>query len=469
MEISEIKQRLNIQTVLKYYGLQPDRNGMLKCPFHADDTASMKVYPNTDTFNCFGCGKNGDQIEICVLKEGSRHKGILKATELAGEVKQVNHKPKQQENQPKQNHTETLTKFFAYFQNNLNHPVAVKPKEYLKSRNLNYESLEVGYNSGQFHHRGKLSEPDLQACINAGLLVPYNGKTPNANGTTYTAFAKDCIIFPIKDKAGNIISLYGRSITNNDKSLSAEGSPKAGKHYYLKDRQGLYPGYPEPETTRLILTEAIIDAATLLQIGAAGGNPEERSESGITSITKRFSILALYGTNGFTDEHREAIKALKHLKEIILFFDGDDPGRKAVTKLESELKEHVPGVSISYIETPEGEDINSLLQGHEPEIFTHLLENRKPFLLVENTVEETEEKSEPLPEPPRATGKLNPKNPEFITFTTDELQIIILGGINLQQLDRLRITLKISRTDTALGGTGTYNPLHSIRHTLDLY
>jgi DNA primase len=235
-----------------------------------------------------------------------------------------------------------------------------------------------------------------------------------------------------------------------------------------------------------------------LQIGAEGGtgtkwssaepNPDGRSESGITGITKRFSILALYGTNGFTDEHRQAIKALEHLKETVLFFDGDGPGRKAATKLESELKELVPGVSISYIETPEGEDINSLLQGHEEEIFTHLLENRKPFLLPEPTegssrptgvtTEEAEEKSDTLPEPQveqseipeterigkpaRAQTKLNIKNPEFITFTTNELQIIILGGINLQQLDRLRITLKISRADTN-------DPLHSIRHTLDLY
>ncbi len=445
MEIQDIKQRLSIYTVLKHYGLQSDKNGMVKCPFHADDTASMKIYDKTNTFNCFGCGKNGDVIEFIQLKENcSKHEAILKATELAGEIKpsdsyRKNNNPKQQESQPKQNknHTETLTKFFAYFQNNLNHPVAIKPKEYLKSRSINYELLEVGYNSGQFHHRGKLDEADTKACVDAGLLIPYKGSVPNANGTTYTAFAKDCIIFPIKDKAGNIVSLYGRSITNNDKS----------KHYYLKDRQGLYPNYPEPETTRLILTEAIIDAATLQQI---------------TSITKRFSILALYGTNGFTDEHREAVKALKHLKEIILFFDGDDPGRKAITKLESELKELVPGISISYIETPEDEDINSLLQGHEPEIFTHLLENRKLFLLVENNEEEAEEKSEPLPEPPRTTGKLNTKNPEFITYTTEELQIIILGGINLQQLDRLRITLKISRTDTN-------DPLHSIRHTLDLY
>src|SRR3989304_6877596 len=133
MEIHEIKSRLSIYTVLKHYGLQPDRNGMVKCPFHADDTASMKIYPQTNTFNCFGCGKNGDVIEFIQLKENcSKHEAILKAAELAGEVKPINNSPKQRENQSKQNqnHTETLTKFFAYFQNNLNHPVAVKPKEY---------------------------------------------------------------------------------------------------------------------------------------------------------------------------------------------------------------------------------------------------------------------------------------------------------------------------------------------------
>jgi len=193
MEIQEIKQRLSIHTVLKYYGLQPDKNNMLKCPFHVDDTASMKIYPNTNTFNCFGCGKNGDQIEFCTLKEGSKHKGLVKATELSGDIKPINGKPKPQKSQPKQNHTEILTKIFSYFQNGLNSSVAKKPKEYLQSRNLNHELLELGYNSGQFHHRGKLEAKEQEACINAGLLIPYNGSVPNANGTTYTAFAKDWI------------------------------------------------------------------------------------------------------------------------------------------------------------------------------------------------------------------------------------------------------------------------------------
>jgi len=437
MEIQDIKARLNIQTVLKYYGLQPDKNGMLKCPFHTDDTASMKVYLNTNTFNCFGCGKNGDQIEFCTLKEGNKHKGLLKATELSGNIQPINNKPKQPNGKPKENHTEILARIFESFKNGLQSPISKRPKEYLQQRNLDLTKLEIGYNSGQFHHHNKLPEADQTACIKAGLLIPYNGSVPNGSGTTYTPFAKDCIIFPLKDKSGNIVSLYGRSITNNDKS----------KHYYLRDRSGLYPSYPSPNTTTLILTEAIIDAATLLQI------PE---------ITAEYEILSCYGTNGLTEEHRTAIKQLQRLEEIIFFFDGDKAGTDAIKKYQEEFLTELPGVKLTAVETPQNEDINSLLQGHESEIFTHLLNERKSFLLSEVLTEETSIKKEKMTETVITTGKLNTRNPEFITYTTDELQIIILGGINLQQLDRLRITVKISRTDTG-------DPLHSIRHTLDLY
>ncbi len=431
MEIQEIKQRLSIQTVLKHYGLQANRNNMLSCPFHADDKPSMKIYPNTNTFNCFGCGKNGDQIEFCTLKEGSKHKGLLKATELTGDIKPINGKPKPQKSQPKENHTEILTKIFSYFQNGLNSSVAKKPKEYLQSRNLSHELLELGYNSGQFHHRGKLEAKEQEACINAGLLIPYNGSVPNANGTTYTAFAKDCVIFSLKNKQNQITSLYGRSIIDN----------KNAKHYYTVNRTGLYPGYPKQATTRLILTEAIIDTATLLQI---------------QEITNQYELLSCYGTNGLTEEHKQAIKELQYLQEIIFFFDGDKAGNEAIEKYQKELSELLPGIKLSKVETPEGEDVNSLTVAYDNEIFTHLLENRKDLFLL------TEKEEERKPEPPRITAKLNTRNPDFITYTTEELQIIILGGINLQQIDRLRITLKISRTDTN-------DPLHSIRHTLDLY
>lgn len=452
MEIQEIKTRLSIEAVLNRYNLKPDKHHKICCPFHQEKTPSLVIYPKTSTWYCFGCGATGDSIQFIEMYEKcTKHEALLKAQDFIGMPPVQNPRPRPeklelpQPPQAPEERTAILTKIFESFKNGLNHPVSVKPKEYLKSRNLNPELLEMGYNSGQFHHRGGLSEADKQACINAGLLIPYAGSVPNANGTTYTAFAKDCIIFPLKNKQGQIISLYGRSITNNDKS----------KHYYLKDRQGLYPGYLKPETTRLILTEAIIDAATLLQV------PE---------IATGYSILACYGTNGLTSEHLQAIKELQSLEEIIFFFDGDKAGRDAIQKYREEFLHELPGIKLSAVETPENGDINSLLQGHNPEILTHLIENRSPLFLLN----EFEQNQEPRAKNQENTGsvqahdrasqagKLNTRNPEYITYTTEELQIIILGGINLQQLDRLRITVKISRTSTG-------DPLYSIRHTIDLY
>jgi DNA primase len=43
-------------------------------------------------------------------------------------------------------------------------------------------------------------------------------------------------------------------------------------------------------------------------------------------ITEKYEVLSCYGTNGFTGEHKAAIKELANLQEIIIFFDGDKTG-----------------------------------------------------------------------------------------------------------------------------------------------
>jgi hypothetical protein len=53
MTIPEIKSQLPILTVLASYGLEPGKGNALKCPFHADGKASMKIYPETNTAYCF--------------------------------------------------------------------------------------------------------------------------------------------------------------------------------------------------------------------------------------------------------------------------------------------------------------------------------------------------------------------------------------------------------------------------------
>ena len=88
-------------------------------------------------------------------------------------------------------------------------------------------------------------------------------------------------------------------------------------------------------------------------------------------------MLALYGTNGLTSEHLEAIIELKELEEIILFFDGDQAGNEAIEKHSKLLNELLPIIiTISKVTTPENEDINNLVQLYEPEILNHLIENR---------------------------------------------------------------------------------------------
>ncbi len=57
----EVKAAVDINTAAEYYGLNVRKDTTL-CPFHAEKTASMKLYH--DHFYCFGCGEHGDVIKL---------------------------------------------------------------------------------------------------------------------------------------------------------------------------------------------------------------------------------------------------------------------------------------------------------------------------------------------------------------------------------------------------------------------
>ena len=85
MQISEIKDVLSIKTVLDHYQIKVNSNKHCKCPFHKDDKPSMKIYADTNSYHCFGCGKTGDVIQFIQDKEGcSKHQAIIKAKGLVG-------------------------------------------------------------------------------------------------------------------------------------------------------------------------------------------------------------------------------------------------------------------------------------------------------------------------------------------------------------------------------------------------
>ena len=57
-----VKERVPLPEAAAFYGLPPNRSGMIRCPFHEDHHPSMKL--NDRYFFCFGCGATGDVVEL---------------------------------------------------------------------------------------------------------------------------------------------------------------------------------------------------------------------------------------------------------------------------------------------------------------------------------------------------------------------------------------------------------------------
>lgn len=395
MEIAEIKAQLPIQTVLNHYNLTPDRNNRLCCPWHHDKTPSLQIYPKTNTYTCFSSNcdaGSGDQIEMIQrMEKCTKHEAIQKAKVLLGQNIPSDGRTgvKKQEQKPTNNLGEIFTKLKS------NYKKSQKAQVYAKSRLI--EDLKTGYNGGSFPH------------------------------------LKNCLVFPLRNPIGEIVSFYGRSIIGTDKN----------KHYYLKGRSGLYPNHPSQNTETLILTESIID-----------------------SLHIEGEVLAMYGTNGLTVEHIDAIKSLEKLKEIILFFDGDEAGDAAIQKVGKKLSEIKQEIKISYVETPRDTDINNIVVNHPDTyqtIIQDLIKNRKELIFsIESSVEQERVRippfiqdgaeSEPIP-------KLNTTNKHNLKYKTETAIYSIKGGITKNSLDAMKVTLVIEIE-------GSYR---KSRNKLDLY
>lgn len=343
MEIPEIKQQLTIGQVLDHYGLKADKNNMLCCPFHADKTPSLQIYPTTNTFCCFSSNckaGTGDVIEfIRLMEKGTKRAAILQAKSLIGQADRSG-QAGEKKNTPV-DHALTRTAILAKFLEGCRKGMAASERArlYATERGLDWQTLKVGFSSEKVPEAWNKAYKESAAAI--GLVV-------KSEDGRYLPRFRNCLVFTLQNAQGQPVSIYGRGL---DKG-----------HYYLPGaHQGLYPEYPGAETKKLILTEAVIDAGTLCQE---------------VKITSNHAVLACYGTNGFTAEHEQVISELKHLEEVILFFDGDEAGREGAKKVADKVKELRKGITISVVNTPEGEDVNSLAQGHDQEIFLHLLQAR---------------------------------------------------------------------------------------------
>ena len=378
MTIAEIKDQLPITAVLAHYGLEPTTTGSLACPFHVDEKASMKIYPETNTAYCFAGGCDVESVDvidfILHMEKCDKRTAILKAKEMIG---QPVTKPVASNVAPPTEPLDVKAIYAASLKTMQTHTTA---QAYCLDRGLKWwDFLGVGYKSR---------------------------KTPDKWG-------RGCILLPLKDRENNTVSLYGRAI-------------KGSGHYYTADRRGLYPYYPDPVTRTLVLTESILDAASI-----------RREDLGLDC----YAILALYGTNGLTAEHRTVITELKDLREIILTLDGDEAGRKATTALATQLHELRPGLKITTVNLPDGEDVNSITAGMTDLVaeFGGLLDAR---IVIAPPVPAMAPATAPAP-------TLNTANPHNLIYRSGLASYEIKGGVRYaaKDLDCLKITVVIINSE----------------------
>lgn len=103
--IAQVREANRIEDVLNESGVKLKGNKAL-CPFHQENKPSLQVYPKTDSFYCFGCGKGGDIFTFIMMIESvsfveavkilAKRKGI-ELPEFSEEDKQEVEKQKRRE------------------------------------------------------------------------------------------------------------------------------------------------------------------------------------------------------------------------------------------------------------------------------------------------------------------------------------------------------------------------------------
>jgi len=269
-----------------------------KCPFHDDKDPSLHVNLKGRSWlwHCFGCDAGGDILKYVMLKHG------LSFNEAVGRLL-----PHRKSNGAPIRERRALELVADYY-----HKILLenkKAQDYLVSRGLWDPALIKEYRLG-FSDGTLPRDPDLMTELKVtGILNEKAGE-----------FFRDCIVFPIEDKDGKVVSFYGRNI-------------KRPGHLYLKGpHKGVFNQRRALTAKSIAITESIIDALSLIKLGLK-------------------DTVALYGTQGFTDEHYELLSR-PLVEETVLVLDNDPSGRRCEKSLLEKLPSGIP--KITALRIPEG-------------------------------------------------------------------------------------------------------------------
>ncbi len=402
-EIDTIKSYVDVAPFMQASGVELTRNGRGYkgyCPFHEDNkTPSLSVTPGKNLWQCFGCGKGGDIIEFVQLFDRVDFKAAVEklATYLPGADLDTGKAKKPIKKEPKEHkpltpaNTKILSRVIDFYHTAFCEDP--RGREYLKNRGIADTKIladhKIGLSCGTLLNVLP-DEGDIKEQLQEIGVLNDKGKE----------HFYGCITFPLHDLAGNPAGIYGRRIMG-----------KGADHLYLPGpRRGIFNRQAAKASKQIILTEAVIDAATLVS-------------NGITNT------IPCYGVNGLTDDHISLFKQ-HDTEKIHVCFDNDDSGNRGREAVTTRLREE--GLIVVAATLPESDDINEffILTAHAKERFEELL------LPVNNGQQKQAVKEEKNPTPTDESTT----TAEGITYTKEK-RLYEVRGISKTN-NKLKATVK---------------------------
>lgn len=319
--IEQLKSYNDLVTVMSSY-VDLKRRGrgyVCLCPFHSERTPSCTVYPDNQSFFCFGCGAGGDVITFVRRIENLEY--IEAVRFLAGRAGLT--LPEDAGNDDlarlKAEVLEINREAARFYHGLLLSPAGERGMTYLLERGLS-EKMITRYGLGfapedwstLYRHLRKQGYTDEQQ-ITAALAA--RGK----KGTLYDQF-RNRVIFPIIDLRGNVIGFGGRLLSGDGpKYLNSSDTvvfKKSRNLFSLNFAKGAKAAQAGGER-RLILAEGYMDVIAIYQAGF-------------------HNVVATLGT-ALTKEQARLMS--QYADDVIIAYDADQAGQTATHKAISLLGE----------------------------------------------------------------------------------------------------------------------------------
>lgn len=347
--IMQLHDRNEIVDLIGSY-VQVRRRGRIYtglCPFHNEKTPSFTVYPDTQSFYCFGCGTGGDAITFIKLRENLEYIEAVKLLAARAGMTMPEDADDGRGNLRKRI-LEANKLAARFFFESLNSDAGKHARGYLRSRKLSdgvIRKFGLGYAPDSWDAlKNHLNEKGYKnsELVEAGLC------SVNQAGTSTYDFFRDRVMFPVIDVRGNVVAFSGRTMSFTDSRKYVNTRDTA----VFKKSRTLYALNiaKSTDTRRILVAEGQMDVIAIHQAGLD-------------------NAVAALGT-ALTDEHVRMIS--QYADEVVLAYDGDEAGQRATKRAIETFKNS--NILVKVISYDGAKDPDEYIQKYGADRFREMVE-----------------------------------------------------------------------------------------------